>query len=304
MELRTERLLLRGWRDADRAAFAMLNADPQVMQHFPAPLSRAESDAFLDQRVLPHLAEHGYGLWAVERRSDGAFLGTVGLMWQTFPARFTPALEVGWRLARPAWGHGYATEAAHASLRHAFDGVGVDEVVSMTSVSNAPSRAVMERLGMTRDPERRLRPPPRPRGQPAAPARAVPHLPPAVVRAGGTGVSRAPRPPAGWPPSVPAPGTPGWERRAVAYLLDVAPGEYRAEPVYTRYPAVLAWRVEALVEAQLRGRSRLLRPRAGRAAATWSRRRWSVRRSRRSNARVPTAGAPARGRPARPRPAR
>ncbi len=153
MELSTERLLLRGWRDADRAPFAALNADPQVMEHFPAPLSRAESDAFLDQRVLPHLAEHGYGLWAVERRNDGAFLGTAGLMWQTFPASFTPALEVGWRLAVHAWGHGYATEAGNASLQHAFDRIGVDEVVSMTSVSNTPSRAVMERLGMTRDPD-------------------------------------------------------------------------------------------------------------------------------------------------------
>lgn len=153
MELTTARLLLRAWRDADRAPFASLNADPQVMEHFPAPLSRAESDAFLEQRLLPHLAEHGYGMWAVERRSDGAFLGTVGLMWQTFPASFTPALEVGWRLARPAWGHGYATEAARASLRHAFDAAGVEEVVSMTSVANASSRAVMERLGMTRDPD-------------------------------------------------------------------------------------------------------------------------------------------------------
>lgn len=153
MELSTERLLLRRWRDADRVPFAAINADPQVMEHFPAPLSRAESDAFLDQRVLPHLAEHGYGLWAVERRDDGAFLGTVGLMWQTFPAPFTPALEVGWRLAAHAWGHGYATEAGNASLQHAFDRIGVDEVVSMTSVSNTSSRAVMERLGMTRDPD-------------------------------------------------------------------------------------------------------------------------------------------------------
>lgn len=148
----TERLLLRRWRDDDRAPFAALNADAEVMAHFVAPLSRAESDAFLDDRVLPHFTEHGYGMWAVERRSDGRFLGTVGLMWQTFPAAFTPALEVGWRLARHAWGHGYATEAARASLAYAFAATDVPEVVSMTAPANVRSIAVMERLGMTRDP--------------------------------------------------------------------------------------------------------------------------------------------------------
>lgn len=151
-ELVTERLVLRAWRDDDREALAAINADPQVMAYFPAPLTRAGSDAFLDDRVLPHFAEHGYGMWALERRSDEALLGTVGLMWQTFPAPFTPALEVGWRLARSAWGHGYATEAARTVLDQAFEATGVDEVVSMTSPLNRRSCAVMQRLGMTHDP--------------------------------------------------------------------------------------------------------------------------------------------------------
>jgi ribosomal-protein-alanine N-acetyltransferase len=151
-QIATERLLLRPWREADRAPWASLNADPEVMAHFVAPLTREQSDAFLDDRLLPHLAEHGYGMWAVERRSDGRFLGSVGLMWQTFPAPFTPALEVGWRLARHAWGHGYATEAAGAGVVYAFEETDVSEVVSMTAPANVASIAVMRRLHMTHDP--------------------------------------------------------------------------------------------------------------------------------------------------------
>lgn len=147
----TERLLLRGWRDEDREPFAALNADPEVMRWFPALLSRAESDALAD-RAAAHVEEHGWGLWAVERRVDGDFLGFVGLAVPRFEAAFLPATEVGWRLARAAWGHGYATEAAHAVLEVAFGALGLPEVVSLTAVGNTRSRAVMERLGMTRDP--------------------------------------------------------------------------------------------------------------------------------------------------------
>lgn len=147
----TERLLLREWRDDDLAPFAALNADPEVMRWFVSPLSRDESDALVG-RMRVAFAEHGYGLWAVEVKATGAFIGFTGLMWQTFPAPFTPALEVGWRLARDAWGHGYATEAARVALSVGFDEAGVDEIVSMTAVQNVRSQAVMERLGMTRDP--------------------------------------------------------------------------------------------------------------------------------------------------------
>lgn len=150
-ELTTERLLLRRWRDFDRQPFAALNADPVVMEHFVHPLTRERSDAMVE-RIEAEFDEHGFGLWAVEVRDVPAFVGFVGLARQTFPAHFTPAVEVGWRLARDAWGHGYATEGASAALDFAFDIVGLDEVVSMTIPRNVRSRAVMERLGMTRDP--------------------------------------------------------------------------------------------------------------------------------------------------------
>ncbi len=147
----TERLVLRRWHDADREPFAALNADPEVMEYFVAPLSRAESDAFVDS-IEASFAERGYGLWAVEEASSGRFAGFVGLWLADFPATFTPALEVGWRLAAWSWGRGYATEAARAALADGFDRLGADEVVSFTSVLNERSQAVMRAVGMTRDP--------------------------------------------------------------------------------------------------------------------------------------------------------
>ena len=149
--LTTERLLLRRWRPDDREPFAQLNADPAVMRYFPNPLSRAESDAFIE-RTEASFAERGYGLWAVERRSDGSFLGFTGLWRHTFEAPFTPAVEIGWRFAAHAWGQGYATEAARAGVRFGFEQTGLDEILSWTSVLNTPSIRVMQRLGMTHDP--------------------------------------------------------------------------------------------------------------------------------------------------------
>lgn len=150
-ELRTERLLLRAWRPDDRDPYAALNADPVVMEHFPAPLTRAESDAHVD-RVLAAFAEHGWGLWAVEVPGEADFIGFVGLAIPRFEAPFTPCVEVGWRLARSAWGRGYAPEGAMEALRFAFDDLGLDEVLSFTAVGNAKSRRVMEKIGLTHDP--------------------------------------------------------------------------------------------------------------------------------------------------------
>ncbi len=150
-ELTTERLLLRGWRPDDRTPFAALNADPEVMQHFPALLSRRESDALAD-RIEAHFDREGWGLWAVEQRRTGEFLGFTGLAWPIFDAPFMPAIEIGWRLARAAWGQGYASEAARAITAFGFEDLGLEEIVSMAVVANARSRAVMERLGMHRDP--------------------------------------------------------------------------------------------------------------------------------------------------------
>jgi ribosomal-protein-alanine N-acetyltransferase len=146
--LETPRLLLRRWRDEDRDPFAALNADPDVMEHFVAPLSRDESDDFVD-RIEAHFEQHGWGLWAVEVKATGQFAGFVGL----WPPNWAPSLtEVGWRLGREHWGHGYATEGARAAVEDGFDRLGLDEIVSFTTVGNIRSQRVMQKLGMTRDP--------------------------------------------------------------------------------------------------------------------------------------------------------
>ncbi|MCI0584986.1 MAG: GNAT family N-acetyltransferase [Chloroflexi bacterium] len=149
--LETERLLLRDWCAADRAPFAALNADPRVMEHFPSRLTRAESDAFI-KRIRERWAAEGFGLWAVERLADGRFLGFTGLATPMFEAHFTPAVEIGWRFAVEAWGHGYATEASRAAVGFGFEDVDLSEIVSFTVPANTRSRAVMKRLGMTHDP--------------------------------------------------------------------------------------------------------------------------------------------------------
>jgi RimJ/RimL family protein N-acetyltransferase len=145
--LRTDRLLLRRWREEDREPFAALNADPEVMAYFTSPLTRDESDALAD-RFEAHFDEHGYGMWVVE--ADGEFLGFTGLQW-TEGLPFSPALEVGWRLVRHAWDKGYATEAGQAAIGVGLANVG--SVVSLTAVTNTRSWAVMERLGMRREGE-------------------------------------------------------------------------------------------------------------------------------------------------------
>jgi RimJ/RimL family protein N-acetyltransferase len=148
--LRTPRLLLRHWRDEDLEPFAALNTDPVVMEHFPAPLTRAESDALV-VRIQEGFTRDGVGLWAVERADAPGLLGFAGL--SVPPPDLPPSLctEVGWRFAAGAWGHGYAWEAAHAAV---VDGRarGVGEVVSFTATGNVRSQAVMSRLGMTHDP--------------------------------------------------------------------------------------------------------------------------------------------------------
>lgn len=149
--LRTERLILRPWRDEDLDPFAALNGDPVVRAHFPSVLSRAESDASA-RRIRACLDRDGYGLWAVEVAGGPAFVGFVGLGAPGFQAHFTPCLEIGWRLARAAWGQGYATEGARAALAFAFDRLRLPQVVSMTTLGNLRSRRVMEKLGMSHDP--------------------------------------------------------------------------------------------------------------------------------------------------------
>lgn len=148
---RTDRLVLRRWRPDDLGPFAALNADPEVMEHFPSTLDRPASDA-LAVAADAAFDQQGFGLWAVEVAATGAFIGFTGLAVPRFEADFTPAVEVGWRLTRPAWGQGYASEAATAALDDGFGRVGLSEVVSFTSIPNLRSQAVMRRLGMTHDP--------------------------------------------------------------------------------------------------------------------------------------------------------
>ena len=184
---RTERLVLRGWRDDDRDAWAALNADPEVMRYFPDTLTREQADAMLD-RIDAALEAQGWGLWALERLDTGELIGFTGLAVPRHDLPFQPCVEVGWRLARSAWGRGLATEAAREALRVGFEEVGLGEVVSFTSVLNRPSRAVMERLRMTRDPADDFEHPALPPGHPLRP-HVLHRIRPGAVRQGG-GVRR------------------------------------------------------------------------------------------------------------------
>jgi RimJ/RimL family protein N-acetyltransferase len=187
--LTTARLILRSWREADLAPFAAMNADPRVMEFMGGRLDRAASDALV-ARALAHFDTQGFGLWAVEVAGGAPFIGFVGLMRPGFEAPFTPCVEVGWRLAADHWGKGYATEGARAALAYGFDKAGLAEIVSFTSVVNTRSRAVMERLGMSRNPADDFEHPNLPAGHPLRP-----HVlyrlrpPPADAVAGASGPS-------------------------------------------------------------------------------------------------------------------
>ena len=148
MELETQRLRLRYWRAEDRVPFFAMNCEPAVLRHLP-PLTRAASDALLD-RWEAHFAQHGFGLWALEERGSGKMVGACGLQHVPFDLHFTPAIEIGWRLASAWHGKGLAREAAEAALATAFSSLGLGRVVSFTVPANRPSWGLMERLGMRR----------------------------------------------------------------------------------------------------------------------------------------------------------
>jgi RimJ/RimL family protein N-acetyltransferase len=147
---RTTRLQLRQWLPQDRDAFATMVADPEVMRYFPAPLNRSQSDAMAD-KCEALIAERGWGIWAVERQADQRFIGFVGLHIPQDNLPFLPCVEIAWRLARPAWGQGFATEAAIAALSTGFDTLQLPEIVAFTTQTNQRSQSVMQRLGMVRD---------------------------------------------------------------------------------------------------------------------------------------------------------
>ena len=146
--VRTDRLLMRRWLDSDREPFAALNADPETMLFFPQTLDREASDRLVDL-IEDRFDQQGYGLWALQVADTGEFIGFTGLNPMPGGVPGAGGVEVGWRLDRHAWHRGYATEAARAALAVAFDGVGLDEIWSMTAVLNEPSQAVMRRLGLT-----------------------------------------------------------------------------------------------------------------------------------------------------------
>ncbi|WP_165226342.1 GNAT family N-acetyltransferase [Aquisphaera insulae] len=163
--LHTDRLILRPWRDEDLEPFAAINADPAVMEYFAGPLSVEETVQFVN-RIRLHFATEGFGFWAVEAPGVAPLVGMVGLARPRFQAHFTPCVEIGWRLARDYWGRGYATEAAAESLRFGFESLRLDEIVAFTTLRNARSRAVMERLGMGRSAEDDFDHPNLPEGHP------------------------------------------------------------------------------------------------------------------------------------------
>jgi RimJ/RimL family protein N-acetyltransferase len=150
-EVHTPRLLLRAIGDRDIDAFAAMNADPRVMEHLPACLSRDESEQLIET-IRANVAENGFGPWAVEIPGRASFIGIVGFHRATFEAPFTPCIEIAWRLAADHWGQGYATEAARAALQFAFEHLAADEILAWTVPQNGASRRVMEKLGMTHDP--------------------------------------------------------------------------------------------------------------------------------------------------------
>jgi RimJ/RimL family protein N-acetyltransferase len=164
----TERLLLRDWREADLDPFVAMNADPVVMEFFPETYTEERTRRFVAV-IRERWTQLGYSLWAVERKDTGRLIGYIGLWPATFPAHFTPAVEVGWRLAADQWGHGYATEGARAALDYGFNTVGLDEIVSFTSAINVRSWRVMERLGMRRDVNGDFEHPNVPAGHPVRP---------------------------------------------------------------------------------------------------------------------------------------
>ena len=146
--METERLIMRRWQESDRAPFAELNADPETMRFFPNTLDREASDAMIET-IETRFDRQGFGFWALEVAATGMFIGFTGLNPLPDGVPGAGGMEVGWRLARHAWHHGYATEAARAALGVAFDDMGLPEIWSLTAVLNEPSQAVMRRLGLT-----------------------------------------------------------------------------------------------------------------------------------------------------------
>ncbi len=165
--LETERLILRDWADGDGKLFAQMNFDPMVMEFMPRRLDEAASNKLV-KRFKKHLADYGYGLYAVEVKETKAFIGFVGLEHVPENMPFSPAVEIAWRLSYDAWGHGYASEAAKVVLKYGFDELGLKEIVAFSVYDNDKSLSVMSKIGMEKDPEGDFHYPRLPKGHPLA----------------------------------------------------------------------------------------------------------------------------------------
>ncbi|HWZ02893.1 MAG TPA: GNAT family N-acetyltransferase [Mucilaginibacter sp.] len=148
--IETSSLILREWIATDVQPYIALNQDKEVMEFFPS-IKTADETIEQIQRISKHIEQHGYGFFAVERKDNGQFIGFTGLTHPGFEAEFTPCIEIGWRLSRENWGHGFATEAAKACLKFGFDNLGVDKIYSFTSVQNVRSEQVMKKIGMIKE---------------------------------------------------------------------------------------------------------------------------------------------------------
>lgn len=168
MRLETERLIIREWEPRDRNAYVAIITDPDVRRFYFDVPTRVEAEATLD-RFIAYYNRDGFGLLAVERKSDGALLGDVGIIPVGMPIRGTPPVEIGWLLGKQYWGNGYAPEAAQAWLDYAFGVLDLDEVVAWTTVTNLPSQRVMQKLGMSTSPEDNFIHPKAPPGHPLGP---------------------------------------------------------------------------------------------------------------------------------------
>lgn len=148
IDIETPRLLLRRWKAADFDKFVVMSADPQVMRYFPEPHQEEQTKRFYDL-IQAEFSEYGYGLYAVEEKSSGRFIGFIGFHWARFDADFSPCIEIGWRLDKAHWHKGYATEGAKACLKHGFTNLGISKVYSFTTIENRPSQNVMKKIGMS-----------------------------------------------------------------------------------------------------------------------------------------------------------
>jgi RimJ/RimL family protein N-acetyltransferase len=147
--IETPRLILRQWQESDHEPYALLNADKEVMEFFPSTLTSGESLAQIN-RISANIDKNNYGFFAVERKDSGRFIGFTGLSNPGFEGDFNPCVEIGWRLSKANWGQGFATEAAKACLDYGFDILGIDEIISFTSIYNTRSERVMKRIGMSK----------------------------------------------------------------------------------------------------------------------------------------------------------